>query len=112
VEFFSSLLIYTTTPTQALTGIAQIDEVLNSAPEIIWEKFAHEACVTKEEFDIYFSGVKTAAAIKLRDARRLRRVLELEELRERFNFEPPQSFLYATPELREALSYECSQVPN
>jgi predicted transcriptional regulator/DNA-binding XRE family transcriptional regulator len=105
-------LIYATTPRQALTGIAQIERVINSSVTGLWKYFAREACVTREEFRSYFSGIENGVAIKLCRARALRRVLELDELRERFNFEPPQSFLYATPQLREALSYECSEIPN
>jgi predicted transcriptional regulator len=103
-------LIYATTPTQALTGIAQIESVFSNPPEDIWEEFAEEACIRREEFDSYFAGTTIATAIKLRRARPLRRSLQLDELRERFNFEPPQSFLYATPQLREALSYQCSEI--
>lgn len=105
-------LIYTTTPTQALTGIAEIERVISGAPSAIWENYSRAACIAREDFELYFAGATSATAIKLRHARRLRRSLALEELRERFNFEPPQSFLYAAPDLREALRYECSEVPN
>ena len=105
-------LIYTTTPTQALTGIAEIEGVVSRAPSVIWESYSRDACINREDFESYFAGAKSATAIKLCHARRLRRPLGLEELRERFNFEPPQSFLYAAPGLREALRYECSEVPN
>ena len=102
--------IYATTPTQALTGVAQIEMLFNRSPGDIWQEFSEESCVKKEEFDLYFAGTTMATAIKLRRARPLRRSIQLDELRERFNFEPPQSFLYATPQLREALSYECSEI--
>jgi predicted transcriptional regulator len=106
------VLIYSTTPTQALTGMAEIANVVTCAPADIWQNYGKEACIERADFDSYFAGAKSGTAIELRRARRLRRPLELGELRERFNFEPPQSFLYATPQLREALNYECSQVPD
>jgi predicted transcriptional regulator/DNA-binding XRE family transcriptional regulator len=105
-------LFYTTTPIRALTGIAEIENVIKGTPESIWEEFARETCISYKDFNDYFAGTEIGFVIKLRHARRLRRSLELDELRERFNFEPPQSFLYATPRLREALSYECSEVPH
>ena len=64
------------------------------------------------DFDAYFEGTKEGVAIKLRGARRLTKALELKELRERFSFAPPQSFIYAPPRLREALSNECSKLLN
>lgn len=105
-------LIYATTPTQALTGLAEIEAVISDSPSAIWDEFSNEACIDRPDFETYFSGTSQATAIKLKRARRLRRQLELDELRERFNFEPPQSFLYVAPELRETLSYECSEIPN
>jgi predicted transcriptional regulator/DNA-binding XRE family transcriptional regulator len=105
-------LIYTTMPVRALTGIAEIARVLKCSTSLIWEEFAPEICITKEDFNAYFAGTEIGFVIKLHRARPLRRPLYLHELRQRFNFEPPQSFLYAPPHMREALSYECSEVPH
>ena len=105
-------LIYSTSPTRALTGIAEIGGVVKASPSEIWASFEKEACIDRKDFDAYFAGVESACAIKLRRARPLRRSLHLAELRERFNFEPPQSFLYAKPQLRQALNYECSEIPD
>ena len=106
------VLIYETSPTSALTGVAEIADVLTGPPNIIWKEFAGEACITRKDFDDYFAGTKHGVAIKLRGARRLTRALELKELRERFSFAPPQSFIYAPAQLRKALSNECSKVIN
>jgi len=105
-------LIYTTTPIRALTGMVEIAGVLKHSTSRIWEEFASEICVTKEDFNAYFAGTDIGFVIKLHHARPLRRRLYLDELRQRFKFEPPQSFLYAPPQMREALSYECSEVPH
>ncbi|THG40696.1 helix-turn-helix domain-containing protein [Sphingomonas olei] len=108
----TTALIYETSPTRALAGIAEIGEVHRCAPQEIWTTFGERACITRKDFDSYFAGVDRAFAIELRHARRLARPLELSELRERFSFEPPQSFLYATPKLREALLNECAKIPD
>ncbi len=108
----TSALIYTSSPTRALTGIAEIRGVAKLSPKAIWRVYAKEACITRKEFDLYFSGLDHGYAIKLGNARALRRPIELAELRDRFKFEPPQSYLYAKPELREALSYELSKLPH
>jgi len=107
----TTALIYATSPTRALLGIAEIGEVHRRSPNEIWETFADRACIAREDFDSYFAGVDRGFVIELRRARSLRRPLQLSELRSRFSFEPPQSFLYATQQMREALHYECSEMP-
>jgi predicted transcriptional regulator/DNA-binding XRE family transcriptional regulator len=106
------ILIYESSPTSALIGLASIAEVLHGPTSAIWKKFSGEACIRRSDFDSYFAGTKIGFAIKLRGARPLKRALELQELRDRFRFEPPQSFLYAPPKLREALIHECSELLN
>lgn len=108
----ATAFIYATSPTRALLGLAEIGEVHCRTPRDIWERFSDRACIGREKFDRYFEGVDSGVAIELKHARRLRRPLDLSELRERFSFEPPQSYLYATPKMREALQYECSQIPH
>jgi predicted transcriptional regulator/DNA-binding XRE family transcriptional regulator len=108
----TAALIYTSSPTRALTGVAEIDGVMRLAPEAIWKAFSADACIAREDFDAYFAGLEEGFAIRLAKARPLRRKVELSELRDRFSFEPPQSFLYARPQLRDALSYELSELPH
>ncbi|KPH81341.1 hypothetical protein AE618_09735 [Bosea vaviloviae] len=108
----ATAFIYATSPTRALLGLAEIGEVHCRTPRDIWDRFSDRACIARENFDRYFEGVDSGVAIELKHARRLRRPLDLSELRERFSFEPPQSYLYATPKMREALQYECSQIPH
>ncbi|MCW4589203.1 XRE family transcriptional regulator [Gluconacetobacter entanii] len=108
----TTALIYETSPTRALSGIAEIGEVHRRSPEEIWRSFSDQACIARKDFDTYFDGVDRAFAIELRHGRSLPRPLELSELRERFSFEPPQSFLYATPKMREALLHERAKISN
>ena len=75
-------LFYTTTPTRALTGIAEIQEVVKRSPKNIWNEFSSEACISEKDFNTYFTGAEVGIVIKLRRARRLRRSLDLDELRE------------------------------
>ncbi|ABS65825.1 helix-turn-helix domain protein [Xanthobacter versatilis] len=108
----TTALIYETSPTRALSGIAEIGEVHQRTPLEIWKAFGDRACITRKHFDAYFGGVDRAFAIELRRGRPLPRPLGLSELRDRFSFEPPQSFLYATPKMQEALLYERAQTPD
>jgi predicted transcriptional regulator/DNA-binding XRE family transcriptional regulator len=104
--------IYTTSPTRALTGVAKIESICRNRPSKIWSEFSSAACIGKDDFEQYFAGVDVAYAIKLREAKRLKRTWDLSELRSQFGFEPPQSYLYAPARLREAIKNECPELFN
>jgi predicted transcriptional regulator/DNA-binding XRE family transcriptional regulator len=102
--------IYSTSPVRAMVGSAEIANVIKLPVSEIWKKFGKMAQITKSDFDDYFTGLKEGFALKISNARPFSRPLKLTELRDRFGFEPPQSFLYATPVLRTALQDEYSDV--
>lgn len=104
--------IYSTTPDQAIVGTARIKGVVKEEVSKIWADFAESACVEKDDFDAYFAGVEEGFALRFENVRSFQRAVGLQELRDRFSFEPPQSFLYAKPVLREALNDERSKVPH
>jgi len=104
--------IYSTSPVRALDGVAKIDGVVKHTVSDIWDHFGDRACIDKTAFDEYFTGLDNGYAIVFSEARRLKRSIDLPELRERFNFVPPQSFLYAKPVMREALKYERPDLPH
>lgn len=98
--------IYSTSPTRALTGTAQILGVSKVPLDEMWQTYSSVAYIEKDDFDAYFSGLDEGYVIKLGNAHPLKREIGLAELRDRFDFEAPQSFVYAKPLLREALHYE------
>jgi predicted transcriptional regulator/DNA-binding XRE family transcriptional regulator len=104
--------IYSTSPEQAMVGLAQIENVWRLPVQEIWARFRKSASIRRADFQEYFRGLNEGFAIQLTKARRFPRALTLPELRDRFGFEPPQSFLYATPILREALRYEFPNLSN
>lgn len=104
--------IYSTSPIRAMVGSAEIENVIKLPVADIWKKFGKMAQITKPDFDGYFAGVSEGFALKISNARQFSRPVNLTELRDRFGFEPPQSFLYATPTLRTALQDEYSDVSN
>lgn len=99
-------LIYTTSPTSALTGFAKIQDVQYLALNDLWKKHRSAACLGKGDFETYFSGLKRGYAIVLNSAKALSRPVALPELRERFGFEPPQSYQYASPHMRGLMEYD------
>ena len=104
--------IYSTSPVQAMVGRAEIADIVKLPVADIWKKYGASASIKKSMFDSYFDGLSEGFALKFANARPLPRQLDLSELRERFGFEPPQSFLYVTPVLRRALQNEYSDISN
>lgn len=102
--------IYSTSPVRAMVGRAEIVDVVKMSIADIWKEFAEVAFIKKADFDSYFSDLEVGFALKFANAQALPRPLDLSELRERFGFEPPQSYLYAKPVLRKALQDEYSDV--
>lgn len=102
--------IYSTSPIRAMMGSTEIESVIKLPVGEIWKKFGRTAQITKSDFDDYFAGLKEGFALKIANARPFSRPIDLTELRDRFGFEPPQSFLYATSLLRTALRDEYSDI--
>jgi predicted transcriptional regulator/DNA-binding XRE family transcriptional regulator len=102
--------IYSTSPVRAMMGSTEIESVIKLPVGEIWKKFGRTAQITKSDFDDYFAGLKEGFALKIANARPFSRPIDLTELRDRFGFEPPQSFLYATSLLRTALRDEYSDI--
>jgi predicted transcriptional regulator/DNA-binding XRE family transcriptional regulator len=102
--------IYSTSPVRAIVGRVNISDVVKLPISEIWERYAKYAYIEKRDFDSYFAGVKEGFALEFDNVKSLRRPLDLFELRERFSFNPPQSFQYAKPGLRRALQDECTNL--
>lgn len=98
--------IYSTSPVKAMVGTASIRDVLKLPVEQIWTEFENSVFIERNQFDKYFDGLDHGFALVFDDVRAFSRPLPLSELREKFGFEPPQSFLYAKRNLRKALQDE------
>jgi predicted transcriptional regulator len=105
-------LIYSTSPTSALTGSAKIKAVQCMDLPTLWKTHREAACLGKHDFEAYFAGLDRGYAIVLDAARPLDRPVGLMELRKRFGFEPPQSYQYASPYIRGLVEHERSQAPH
>lgn len=104
--------IYATSPVRAMVGVAEIRDVLKLPVEQIWAEFEGAASVGRTDFQKYFQGLDFGFALLFDDVRSFSRPIPLDELRQKFGFEPPQSFLYASRDLRKALKHEPAVVPN
>lgn len=96
--------IYSTSPVRAMVGMAEIDGVAKLPIDDLWEQYSKEAVIEKNDFYNYFDGVSEGYALHFTNVDTFEEPLTLEFLRSEFGFEPPQSFLYAKHNFREALS--------
>ena len=98
--------IYSTSPVKAIVGSALIHNVRQLPVEQIWTEFQSMAFIERDQFEKYFERLDHGFALVFGYVKAFPRPLPLSELRERFGFEPPQSFLYAKRDLRKAIEDE------
>ena len=87
--------IYSTTPVRAIIGYAEILDVLKKPIEKIWKDHWQNAYIERKDFDSYFEGIEHGFVLCFKNAQAFKREIGLNELREQYDFIPPQSFLYA-----------------
>ncbi|WP_299933325.1 helix-turn-helix domain-containing protein [uncultured Pelagimonas sp.] len=104
--------IYSTSPERAMVGVAEIVAVKKLAIDEIWQRYSNVAFIERPDFDKYFDGLEHGMVLEFSNVRPFEKPMSLTDLRERFGFEPPQSFLYAKYDLRRAIKDEYSVVSN
>lgn len=102
--------IYSTSPVRALVGAAEISDVELLPIAALWEQHGQSASIGKSDFDAYFSGLDSGYALKISKVCPFERPINLGELKKRFGFKAPQSFLYIKPNLQRALQDEHSDL--
>lgn len=108
----TKVFIYSTSPVRAIVGSAEIADVIKLPIKTIWSKYSKCAFIKKQDFESYFQGLSEGVALELKNARTFDKPIDLVELRTRFNFTPPQSFIYAKQEIRRALMDEQTSLPH
>jgi predicted transcriptional regulator len=103
-------LIYSSSPVQAIVGYAHIKRVLKLPIREIWAKHGESSCISKTEFDRYFSNLEIGFAVLLEGAKPLKRQVNLACLVDQFGVVPPQSYRYVTQECSALLIHDQFQV--
>ncbi len=83
-----------------MVGYATIADVRRLPVDEIWEQYADQTGVSRQEFESYFRGLSHGYVIALRDPQRLKISASIHYLRERFGFRAPRSYKYAGAEYR------------
>jgi predicted transcriptional regulator/DNA-binding XRE family transcriptional regulator len=108
----TKIYIYSTSPVRAIVGCAEISDIIKLPIQNMWKKYSKSAFIKKQDFETYFEGLNEGFALELTNAQTFENPINLKELRERFNFTPPQSFIYAKQEVRRALMDEQTNISN
>jgi predicted transcriptional regulator len=106
------ILIYSTSPTQAIVGSATIRGVRRLPLDQLWDQFGAAACIDRQTFDGYFAGLDEGYAILLHEVKAFVRQIAAADLKEKFGFIAPQSFMYLPREYYPLLNDERVQATN
>lgn len=87
----SCVIVYASSPVQRVIGEFEIDEILSSSVEELWDATHTVAGISKQYFYEYFEGKPIANAIKIGRIKKYRTPQKLS----RYNIQcAPQSFVY------------------
>jgi predicted transcriptional regulator len=89
----SLVLLYSSTPTRAVVGWAQLMRVQAGSPEDIWQAIGDAAAIDQATFDAYFHGAEAAYALELDEVVEATRPVPLSVIRS-IGVQPPQSWRY------------------
>jgi predicted transcriptional regulator len=89
----TTIILYATSPVQAIVGTARLAAKLRCSAEEAWEIASAELALEREELMQYLLG-SGASLLWLDDVRPLSRSIALAELRADAPFRPPQSYRY------------------
>lgn len=85
----SHILIHATTPEKRLVAIAEVEQILQAPPSVLWEQTKYAAGIPRSFFREYFYGSKKAIAFQLG------RVFPIpENVAQQIAYWPPQSYSY------------------
>ena len=88
-------LIYSSSPTQAVVGSFRVDRIFSGTTEELWAVAERGACISRQDFDSYFSGAEIGHGIVVSCGQRLPQPIKLSLLRVIWpGCKPPRSFGY------------------
>lgn len=91
-----TVVVYASSPIQKVIGEFEIDSILSSTPNEIWELTKKHSGISEVYFHEYFESRLIAHAIKIKNTKRYKKPMSLKE---DFNVLPPQSYMYLNPEV-------------
>lgn len=93
------IVVYETSPTSAVVGMATVNRVECASPRVLWTRHGAVSGLTRSEFLEYFRGRDVGYGIVLADVRILDEPVSLQAIRRLVpKFHPPQSYHYLSDE--------------
>lgn len=87
-----TVVVYATRPVAKIIGEFDISAIVAGAPTEIWRRTRDKSGISKEFFESYFEGRKSAFALKIGAVRRYDEPIDPETIFEKFT--APQSYMY------------------
>jgi predicted transcriptional regulator len=94
----SLVILYSSTPTRAVVGWAQLIGVREGTPVEIWDEYGAAAAIEELDYDAYFDGTDQAFALELDDVVAATQPIPLSVIRS-IGIQPPQSWRYVPAEV-------------
>lgn len=85
-------LIYTSSPVKKITGYFIVKEKIRTSIKKLWELTKEFAGISYKEFNEYFKECKFGTAIVFKKIKKFTETWELDDLRKKGDFRPPQSY--------------------
>jgi predicted transcriptional regulator len=86
------VVVYATAPISRIVGTFEVDDILVSTPDRLWQDYGQVGGIDKADFDAYYAGHLQAVGIVVRDAKRLPEEVSLDNIPG--DPVPPQSWSY------------------
>lgn len=86
-----TVVVYASSPVQRVIGEFEIDSILSSDPNEIWNQTKEHSGISEDFFYEYFADRQIAHAIKIKKTKKYKQPLHLQD---NYNVVPPQSYLY------------------
>jgi len=100
----TKIIIYSSSPVKAIVAIALVKKIEVLPPDELWQKCGKQTGTSPAAFQEYFKGKDKGYGLYLEQVEKLKKPITLAKLREKINFAPPQSYMYATEDLLKLLN--------
>lgn len=99
----TEIIFYASSPERKIVGKAKIKRVEELSIDQLWDELGDQTGITVEYFKEYFEGKDKGYGLILDKVEKFSEQFSLDQLRERFNFYPPQSYMYTSETISKAL---------
>ena len=96
VEVGDYVIIYASSPMKSVVGFGMVQQIIETTPEQMWEKYSSILGIDKSRLNDYYDGKERAIGIEIKEIQQITPI-HLEDLRNVTpNFQPPQVYRYVS----------------